>query len=196
MKNQKARKWPPIYTARSTKTQPSAPPTQLPTYSPVQDSESRYGVNGGCRRDQAHIQVEVGCETSWILSRGRADTSTSTMASTMTHATSRPALSTVGYIYSRFSTRLATCQAAGFLRGEGRDGDVVARGSDFYSSEEKWFLVSTRPPEELELWMTTSSTPHVFSGEDFDDHILDQDLEELRVEKLCSSLQKALFEWY
>ena len=114
----------------------------------------------------------------------------------MTHATSRPALSTVGYIYSRFSTRLATCQAAGFLRGEGRDGDVVARGSDFYSSEEKWFLVSTRPPEELELWMTTSSTPHVFSGEDFDDHILDQDLEELRVEKLCSSLQKALFEWY
>ena len=171
--------------------QPSAPPpTQFPTYSPVQDSDINdglyYGI-GGCRRDQAHVQVEVrsdyfSCETSWTLKRpGRySDLELVDSEDGFYHDTSYVKASCVDagtYLFTIFDSFGDGIEQPGFYEVK-VDGDVVARGSNFYNSRATWFIVSTHPPEE-ELW-TTSSTTHVFSGGDFDDHISDEDLDELR----------------
>ena len=169
------------------------PPTDFPTYSPVQDVfYDGEGSPGGCRRqDQASVQVEVrtdnsSCETSWTLEilppNGLDKLKIVDSEDGFYHDTTyvRTICVDAGiYLFTISDSFGDGIDEPGFYEVK-VDGDVVAHGSRFYSSESTWILASAGPPAEEEMsWTTSSSTTHVLSGGDFS-YISDEDLQELQ----------------
>ncbi|EJK66062.1 hypothetical protein THAOC_13036 [Thalassiosira oceanica] len=171
--------------------QPSAPPTKRPTSSPVQDVfYDGEGSPGVCPQGQALVQVEVrtdnsSCETKWtleILPDGSdnleiVDSEDGYLQNT--HYVKTNCVDGGIYVFTIFDSFGDGIDEPGFYKVM-VDGDEVAYGTRFYSSETTWILVSAGPVDEEEMaWTTSSSTTHVLSGGDFD-YISDEDLQELQ----------------